>query len=142
MSARTDHDTREQVFAAYYAMGSKRSLKKLAEMTGRSYSWIKEMSRQCNWQGRLAEIESRIEDKFNDAVAEETAKIRAEQLRSIRKAQEAYHKQMQAEGFAADGSSKDKIAAYKDLILMDRLLTGETTSNSGVSHEEALSQLS
>lgn len=143
MSMPTQRETarRDRAFALYEGMGASRSLKKLSIASGIPYHTLKAYSREGKWQERLARIEERTEQHIDDILARENAEARARQVRAVRAAQQRYEAQMEADDFATDGSSKDKVTAYKELVVLDRLLSGETTSNNGVSHEEALSQL-
>lgn len=139
---RNQDDMAEQAFQMYYAMGGKRSQENVANKLKIPMHRVKQWSTALGWRSRISKLDNATQKRVDSATISDTARTRIRQIKSVRKAQAKIEKQMRTKHFGI-GNTKDTVNAYKDLIAIDRLLTGETTENVGVTktHEDALNEL-
>ena len=115
-------DQQLKAFQHYYAMGEKRDLTVLAQMTGIPKSELKAWEKRYNWRRRIDALDSKviqyIDEKFADLYSETKAICTQTIFDLLRTAQEDIE------------AGHIRITSIKDLetiVKMDMLLKGEAT---------------
>ena len=131
-----------QVFCAYQGM-EHRSLEKLSKIVGVPYSTLRTWSSKYGWRDKVRAFDADVQKRSIEAATVDIVQIRANQLRGIRKGVDSLLAIIGKPRFGGKMTQKDIVSATRELVTLDRLLSGESTENTSVtkSHEDALDEL-
>ena len=122
-----------EAFAMYCGLGHVRSYAAVAKQYGVSTRAVLFLAKRYNWAGRLREIEAVAEERMREAQVQALIEARERHLKSL--------KVLQGKALAGmrDQNARSLNEATRALetgIRMERLILGESTSNTQVSLEE------
>lgn len=128
-----DRKLPSDAFEYYLSMGSARSYQKVADHYGVVKRTVNDRAVSEGWSKRLAAIEQRAREMFDERAADIRVEARERHLKILKaiegRAVQALQKQEIDSGFAA-------VKALEVAIKLERVILGETTENLGVSMQE------
>lgn len=129
------------LFCRFRDMRPRRNMRVFAEQEGMSHEYIRRLSSIHKWPVLIRNFDHFVQSRIVALDIDSTSQARAEQLARVRTGIITLGNQLLDEAFGLNMKDKDLVTAFRDLIVIDRLLTGQTTENVGTSHESALDEL-